>query len=529
MKKIDTRIQRTFLKKLRHNLRNPMNSVLGFSELLIEESEKLGIKSIFNQLAEIQSSGYDIIKFIDKIFSDEKIGTQNSLIINEIIHDLEVEIKIYLGSIINEIKKLKKHNIDKIEGYDEYVSIMFQSCEFLNNKVDILISSKHNDIVSLDFALGDNANLSIISDTIKSIEPLGKNDKKTAITGTILVVDDNENNIKLLNKRLNNRGHTVLPALDGRKALSIIRKRKTDIDLILLDIIMPDMNGYELLKYIKSDRRYCHIPVIMVSSLDDIDSIYRCFEYGADDYVKKPYESTILNARINSNIEKKQLHDREEIHLRTIQDEKEKSESLLLNILPESIAERLKLGETKIADKLDNVTILFADIVGFTKITKALSPSDLVDLLNQIFMKFDELCDYYGMEKIKTIGDSYMAASGIPEPSSSHAIQAMGMATAMLKYINSVKISHSKKLNIRIGMHCGSLVAGIIGKKKFVYDLWGDTVNIASRLESSGEPGKINISKQMMKKIKGNYQFERRGMKEYKGIGKLETYLVLID
>ncbi|SVD91524.1 uncharacterized protein METZ01_LOCUS444378, partial [marine metagenome] len=259
-------------------------------------------------------------------------------------------------------------------GYDEYVSIMFQSCEFLNNKVDILISSKHNDIVSLDFALSDNANLSIISDTIKSIKPLGKNDKKIAIKGTILAVDDNENNIKLLNKRLNNRGHTVLPALDGRKALSIIRKRKTDIDLILLDIIMPDMNGYELLKYIKSDRRYCHIPVIMVSSLDDIDSIYRCFEYGADDYVKKPYESTILNARINSNIEKKQLHDREEIHLRTIQDEKEKSESLLLNILPESIAERLKLGETKIADKLDNVTILFADIVGFTRITKALSP-----------------------------------------------------------------------------------------------------------------------------------------------------------
>ena len=122
-----------------------------------------------------------------------------------------------------------------------------------------------------------------------------------------------------------------------------------------------------------------------------------------------------------------------------------------------------------------------------------------------------------------------MAASGIPEPSSSHAKQAMGMATAMLKYINSVKILHSKKLNIRIGMHCGSLVAGIIGKKKFVYDLWGDTVNIASRLESSGEPGKINISKQMMKKIKGNYHFERRGMKEYKGIGKLETYLVLID
>ena len=163
---------------------------------------------------------------------------------------------------------------------------MYQSCEILINEVDILISSKHNDIVSLDFALGDNANLSIISDTLKSIKPLGKNDKKTEIKGTILVVDDNENNIKLLNKRLNKRGHTVLPALDGRKALSIIRKRVTDIDLILLDIIMPDMNGYELLKYIKSDRRYCHIPVIMVSSLDDIDSIYRCFEYGADDYVK---------------------------------------------------------------------------------------------------------------------------------------------------------------------------------------------------------------------------------------------------
>jgi class 3 adenylate cyclase len=256
--------------------------------------------------------------------------------------------------------------------------------------------------------------------------------------------------------------------------------------------------------------------------------MFRCFELGADDYITKPFEPTLLNARLNSYLEKKKLKDKEKIYLNTIREEKDKSERLLLNILPAEIAERLKSGETTIADKLNNVTILFADLVNFTRLSKKLSPSDLVELLNTIFRKFDDICDAYSMEKIKTIGDSYLAASGIPKPIKTHTENAMKMATDILKYIEEIK-AYGSELNIRIGMHSGPIVAGVIGKKKFVYDLWGDTVNIASRMESQGSTGKIHVTGTVMKKLKDQYNFESCGKKEFKGVGKINTYYLLED
>ncbi len=204
--------------------------------------------------------------------------------------------------------------------------------------------------------------------------------------------------------------------------------------------------------------------------------------------------------------------------------EQEKSERLLLNILPKVIADRLKQSQGVIADSYESVTVLFADIVGFTKISSEMSPQDLVDLLNLIFSNFDQLCETYGLEKIKTIGDAYMVAGGIPTPTDSHAEAIACMALDMVDKIAELRELTNRQLQVRIGIHTGAVIAGVIGTQKFIYDLWGDTVNVASRMESHSEVGKIQVTADVYRLLKQRFELEERGAIAVKGKGQMQTY-----
>jgi len=209
-----------------------------------------------------------------------------------------------------------------------------------------------------------------------------------------------------------------------------------------------------------------------------------------------------------------------------LSNERSKSESLLLNILPESIAERLKAKEELIADGFSAATILFSDIVGFTNLSQKVQPDELVKLLNNIFSSFDELTMKYNLEKIKTIGDAYMVAAGLPEKRVNHAESMIDLALEMLEAIKLFNIENNSTLSIRIGINSGAVVAGVIGKKKFIYDLWGDAVNTAARMESHGIPGEIQITDNTFNIVKKSYICEPRGEIEIKGKGMMKTYLV---
>ncbi len=206
--------------------------------------------------------------------------------------------------------------------------------------------------------------------------------------------------------------------------------------------------------------------------------------------------------------------------------EREKSEQLLLNILPESIASRLKESNKTIADSFASVTILFADIVGFTKLSSQVSPVELVELLNQIFSAFDELADKHQLEKIKTIGDAYMVVGGIPEPRVDHAEAIAEMALDMQAEIFKISQESQQDFAIRIGINSGEVVAGVIGKKKFIYDLWGDAVNTASRMESHGIPNTIHVTIDTYNLLADKYLFEERGIIDVKGKGEMQTYIL---
>ena len=347
----------------------------------------------------------------------------------------------------------------------------------------------------------------------------------TAIKGHILIVEDNRlNRLKLVNM-LQQQGHTVSLAENGKQAINMMQT--TSYDLVLLDILMPEMDGYQVLEAMKQDRNLRDLSVIVISALDEMDSIVKCIEMGAEDYLPKPFDPILLKARIGACLEKKRLRDQEQAYLREIQTEREKSERLLLNILPSPIADRLKEGQVVIADSYSDVTVLFADIVGFTSISAEMLPVTLVVLLNDIFSAFDQLAGHYGLEKIKTIGDNYLIVGGLPTPRSDHPEAIAEMALGMQREMVHVHTDRGEPVQVRIGMHIGPVVAGVIGRQKFSYDLWGATVNIASRMQSQGVPGKIQVTETVYQRLKDKYRFEERGIISVKHMGEMKTYFLL--
>ena len=235
--------------------------------------------------------------------------------------------------------------------------------------------------------------------------------------------------------------------------------------------------------------------------------------------------------RLTIKLQQSEIHRLKFIELeRTHQElkqEKEESERLLLNVLPHLIANRLKNNTNEIiADSFDEVTVIFADLVGFTQLSSHNSPEKMVEMLDDIFSRFDLLAGKYQLEKIKTIGDAYMVVAGIPEYRADHMEAIIKMALEMLQEIEYVNDNSHQNLKIRVGIHSGSAVAGVIGRKKFIYDIWGDTVNIASRMESHGIAGKIQVSKTIYQALKGQFPFYYRGTIDIKGKGEMETYLL---
>jgi class 3 adenylate cyclase len=205
----------------------------------------------------------------------------------------------------------------------------------------------------------------------------------------------------------------------------------------------------------------------------------------------------------------------------------ETSERLLLNILPKPIADRLKESDGIIADGYESVTVLFADIVGFTPLAETMEPAEVVALLNEVFSAFDELVEENGLEKIKTIGDGYMVAGGLPTPREDHAEAVAETALRLREAIAEIAVAARCNLEVRMGMDSGPVVAGVIGKRKFSYDLWGDTVNIASRMESHCNPGNIQVTDRAYERLRERFAFEERGAVQIKGKGEMRAYLLL--
>jgi adenylate cyclase len=353
---------------------------------------------------------------------------------------------------------------------------------------------------------------------------------------TVMVIDDDEMNRELLSRYLVAEGYPVLTTESAQEALLLLRKEEPAVaraSIILLDIVMPEIDGIAMLAILKADPALAGIPVIMLSGLSDLQSIIRSIELGAEDHLTKPFDPTLLRVRMNAVLTRKRLVDQEKQYRLELQDalviakeERSKAQNVLLNILPESISQELQDTGSVEPTYFDDVTIGFADLVGFSRSAASLPADELVGALHEFFSAIDGIVDRYRLEKLKTIGDCYMFAGGLPVRSRSHSVDMVLASMEMLRVVHQVPVVASLNWHLRIGLHTGPVIAGVVGQKKFSYDIWGESVNIASRMETFADPDTICISPSTFARAKDFFRCERRPtLQVWDGLA-LESYLV---
>lgn len=331
------------------------------------------------------------------------------------------------------------------------------------------------------------------------------------ITGSVLVADDNDTNRVILKRRLEAEGHTVTTVDNGLEALAVLQSQS--IDIVLLDIIMPEMNGYDVLRRIRQDPQLKDLPVVMISALDEFNVVVRCMEAGADDYLPKPFNPVMLRARISTCLERRQLAEQ-------VKQEQKRSDELLHVILPPEIVSELKETDEVKPKRYENVAVMFADLVNFTSYCEQHSAEEVVDSLQSLVESWEETLLSHRVQKIKTIGDCLMAACGLLDRVDNPVLNCLQVAEQMIADTRALNVGW----DLRVGIHIGTVVAGLLGRRQYLFDLWGDAVNTAARTESHGVRGHATLSAEAWANVSEVCTGTSLGLVTIKGKGERELF-----
>jgi len=323
----------------------------------------------------------------------------------------------------------------------------------------------------------------------------------------ILLVDDTPANIKVALNILKD-SYSTLIATDGAKALELA-KESPQPDLILLDVMMPDMDGYEVCIRLKADPDTREIPIIFLTGKTEADAETRGFQLGAVDYIHKPFSPSVVQARVHTQLMWREAREQ-------LAEEKRKVDHLLDNILPPAAVAEIKKTGGVTPRRFENVAVLFTDLVGFTTFCDRHAPEDVVIDLGGLFVAFEECARLHGLEKIKTIGDAFLATAGLLEPSADPLRAAVNCALAF----SEAASRSGRGWRVRSGVHMGPLMAGIVGHERYQFDIWGDTVNVAARLTGAASPSAVAITEDMATRLPDAHVFGR-GAVDLKGKGSV--------
>ncbi len=486
---LDSRIQRTRLANIRQQLSAPVQALVEYSDILHEQARTLGADDMIDDLSRISIAANQMTSVVDTLLGGTTIkGSKYSDASTEqmIRHDLRTPINAIKGygemlvedladfgaeSLLPDFEKLLGLANQLLKDINKYVS--FSEADEFDSESDTVSAELSNDIVSSIQAL----------DSGESQASLESNDR--GITGHILVVDDIESNRDLLARRLRQQGHAVSCAEGGFEALE--RLRIGDFDLVLLDLMMPEINGYEVLLKIREDKHLRTIPVIMISALEEADSVIRCIEAGATDYLQKPFNPILLKARINSGLRNKQWSDDERNQRRFIKQAFSRfvSPAVVNQLLEEP--EKLRLGGERV-----ELSCVFTDLAGFTSAIEGAEPSEIMPVLNQYLSGLCDIAIKHDGTIDKIIGDAVYVFFNAPLSRDDHAEAAVRCAAAMHRWSQEFSNSaDAKRFNFgrtRIGVHTGTAIVGNFGGDSFFnYTAYGDTVNTTARLEGANK------------------------------------------
>jgi CheY-like chemotaxis protein len=515
----ENRERSALLAHMRHELRTPLNAIIGYSEMLLEDARDLDEDVLVPDLTAIREAGNTLLGIVNDILDPARLESAHEpvpafgLKVRERIAEPLSRVTIHADRLLT---------LDHAAAGDavrQEVGKIRSAAGKLSEILDQL-----GEMTPAAGAAAERPEISeLIRDALETVKPLKGLGARVSYAdqgGRVLVVDDNEMNRELLAGRLERDGYEVALAENGRRALEMIAAQP--YDLVLLDMMMPEVNGYQVLQHLKSHPELRHIPVIMLSALDEVDSVVRCIELGAEDYLAKPFNPVLLRARIGASLEKKKLRDREVLYLQQIEEEKRRADELLHVILPAEIVEELKTTNSVKPRLYENVAVLFCDIVGFTPYCEAQPPEEVISCLQKLVEVYEELTLRHDLQKIKTIGDSFMATAGLLKRVDNPVLNSVRCGLEML----AVREYLPPRWQVRIGVHVGPAIAGVVGCRQYLFDLWGDTVNTAARVESQGEPGYVNVSGTAWETIRGHCTGDSLGMVTLKGKGQMELFRV---
>lgn len=522
------------ISRARHDLRNPISDIIGFSEMLGEEAVRMRRSDVAAELQAIYQAGLQMLKQVNQGLDPEQVKSGLSHLPN-----LQLLIRAYSEMIVSLIEKLKAKD-DPVEDHtfaDDLnriahaaQTLLTRAPALLGPLAEALLAAERQPapaqaaeygapqlLFGSQAATGQGQMAPELGSQLAELDGTGRRELPS---GAVLVVEDDENHRELLARRLRQQGHTVLVAESGPRALEMLRTDR--FDLVILDFMMPEMNGYEVLERMKADEILRHIPVLMLSGLDDFAKVVRCIERGADDYLTKPFDPVLLKARVGACLEKKRAWDREVAYLRQIEMEKQRADYWLRVLLPDEVAEELRLTNVVKPRRFEDAVILFADVVGFTTWCDQHPPDEVVDNIQALFLSFEALLQQHGLEKIQTVGDCLMAAGGILSPLPNPALACVRCGLAMI----AATRQHPAQWRVHVGIHLGPVVTGVLGLNRFRFDLVGDTVNTAARVQTQSPADSVCVSAATWHRIAPVCEGHSLGVVPVKGKREMEIFQV---
>jgi adenylate cyclase len=510
----------TALSKIRHDLKTPLNQIIGYAEMLLEDADAGERVDAAARLRRLLDSAHASLEVQERLLTRQPEDLRPEHF-NE-LREQQAARCANMEAVLNELRAETasqewSEDVDRLcRAVSNLEVLARQVPEKWTHGADSPAGSSTAppDAVPPRMAAPAKTEPAL---WLPGSESAGGLELNARTGGRILVVDDNAGNRDMLSRRLDREGYSVDTASNGREALE--KLETGGFDLVLLDIVMPELDGFTVLRSIRADPRWKEVAVIMISAVDEIRSVVRCIEMGAEDYLPKPFDPVLLRARIGAILDRKRLRDAErsrtaqmETAFQEAERQKHVAEDTLRNILPAKIAQELQSRGTVEPMYFEDVTIGFTDFVGFTLATENLAAEEIVGLLHEYFTAFDHIVSRYGLEKMKTIGDSYMFVSGMPDRRPSHPVDAVLAALEMVETVRTMaRPEDGIEWQMRVGLHTGPLIAGVVGIHKFAFDVWGDSVNFSSRMESSSAPNRVNLSERTYSRVKDFVRCTPRG------------------
>lgn len=520
------RVRRASLAHLRHDLRTPTGVVVGYTEMLLEDAREAGWEEIVPQLENLHAAGEELRETVEAALDPEHGDPPEDAGTRDPAGRFRYELRDHLNAVIGygELVLDECRESSREELLPDLKRVLEASRQLLDRSDEFVeLFSTDGDITESERLDGVS---SIARETLARIRPVddGGPGGGQVREGRLLVVDDNPSNRNLMARQLARQGYSVALAEGGREALDMLGVQ--DFDLVLLDILMPEVDGIEVLRRLRSDPALRDIPVIMTSSLDEVDSAVRCLEAGADDYIARPVEPAVLRARVAARLQTQRMRSRYREQREQLAAFEELFQRLLTERLPGAVADRVVSGDTGIAEDFREVTVLSLRIAGTDAAATRRSAVDFVRAVGQLVGACREIAKRRDIEAVFPRGSGLLAAAGIPASRPDHAEAAAETALDLMEEVSPLIDDLGLSLRLCAGMHTGRAVAGMVGGESLHYDLWGEAPELAQELASGDSPGAIRVSSPTYALLRDRYRLRRRGVAEVADGTQMQIYLL---